>query len=193
MPAWHHGNLRVTLLGAARRSLRENGVEQLPLRELAREAGASHAAPRRYFADRRALLDALAEADFVRLGAELHTARDAAGAAFGSRLHELAVAYLRFATEHAALLEVMFAGKHRAGAEWIAENRGRPVRTAARSAPAGPGEGCWSPATYSGSVSSSLSRCRDSRPGERQPGGIELLDGSVEAAVDQILRGSRCP
>lgn len=83
VPAYHHGNLRATLLEAAERSLRENGAEQLSLRELAREAGVSHAAPRRHFADRQALLDALAESGFARLGAELRTARDAAGEAFG--------------------------------------------------------------------------------------------------------------
>ncbi|MCL7021084.1 TetR family transcriptional regulator, partial [Vibrio vulnificus] len=77
--AYHHRNLRATLLEAAERSLRENGAEQLSLRELAREAGVSHAAPRRHFADRQALLDALAESGFARLGAELRTARDAAG------------------------------------------------------------------------------------------------------------------
>ncbi|QKV71856.1 TetR/AcrR family transcriptional regulator [Streptomyces harbinensis] len=190
--AYHHRNLRATLLEAAERSLRENGAEQLSLRELAREAGVSHAAPRRHFADRQALLDALAESGFARLGAELRTARDAAGEAFGPRLHAVAVAYLRFATEDAALLKVMFAGKHRAGAERIVEAAAVPFGLLHDLIRQGQEEGVL-------------------EPGDVQRTGVvlfatmqgiaalvngalvapELLDGIVEAAVDQFLRGSR--
>ncbi|CAM5729343.1 hypothetical protein SALBM217S_04935 [Streptomyces griseoloalbus] len=55
---YHHGNLRTELLDAAERSLRVHGVDRLSLRDLARDVGVSHAAPRRHFADRRALLAA---------------------------------------------------------------------------------------------------------------------------------------
>ena len=58
---YHHGNLRSALLAAAERTVRERGVQELSLRELAREVGVSHGAPRRHFPDRQALLDALAE------------------------------------------------------------------------------------------------------------------------------------
>ena len=68
---YHHGNLRTALLEQAERTVRERGAQALSLRELARDAGVSHGAPRRHFPDRQALLDALAEAGFVRLGAEL--------------------------------------------------------------------------------------------------------------------------
>ncbi len=108
---YHHGNLRPALLAAAERTVRERGVEQLSLRELARDAGVSHGAPRRHFPDRAALLDALAESGFARLGVELREAFDAAGEDFEERLRAVAGAYVRFATEDAALLELMFAGK----------------------------------------------------------------------------------
>jgi AcrR family transcriptional regulator len=110
---YHHGNLRTALLEQAERTVRERGVRELSLRELAREVGVSHAAPRRHFPDRQALLDALAEAGFARLGAELRSAVDRAGADFEARLRAAATAYVRFATHDAALLELMFAGKHR--------------------------------------------------------------------------------
>jgi AcrR family transcriptional regulator len=110
---YHHGNLRTALLEQAERTVRERGVEELSLRELAREVGVSHGAPRRHFADRQALLDALAEAGFGRLGAELRRAVDGAGEGFDARLQAIAAAYVRFATRDAALLELMFAGKHR--------------------------------------------------------------------------------
>ena len=109
---YHHGNLRAALLEQAERTVRERGVQQLSLRELAREVGVSHGAPRRHFPDRQALLDALAEAGFVRLGADLRRAADHAGEDFEARLQATGAAYVRFATRDAALLELMFAGKH---------------------------------------------------------------------------------
>ncbi len=109
---YHHGNLRAALLGQAERSVREHGVERLSLRELARQVGVSHAAPRRHFPDRQALLDALAEAGFARLEAELRQAAERAGKQFEPRLQATASAYVHFATRDAALLELMFAGKH---------------------------------------------------------------------------------
>lgn len=110
---YHHGNLRSALLAQAERTLREGGAHELSLRELAREVGVSHAAPRRHFPDRQALLDALGEAGFARLGAELRRAAEGAGEDFEPRLQATAAAYVRFATRDAALLELMFAGKRR--------------------------------------------------------------------------------
>jgi AcrR family transcriptional regulator len=118
---YHHGSLRAALLTAAERTLRERGVDQLSLRELARQIGVSHGAPRRHFADRQALLDALAEAGFTRLGAELRAAVGDAGDSFSARLQAAAAAYVRFATDDAALLELMFAGKHREEARTLRE------------------------------------------------------------------------
>src|SRR5271165_1627541 len=109
---YHHGNLRTALLAEAERTVRERGAQELSLRELAREIGVSHGAPRRHFPDRQALLDALAEAGFARLGDELRSAVDGAGDDFQARLQATAAAYVRFATRDAALLELMFAGKH---------------------------------------------------------------------------------
>jgi AcrR family transcriptional regulator len=110
---YHHGNLRAALLAQAECTLREQGSEQLSLRELARQIGVSHGAPRRHFADRQALLDALAEAGFSRLGDELRAALDAADDDYETRFRATATAYVRFATRDAALLELMFAGKDR--------------------------------------------------------------------------------
>ncbi|WP_308250491.1 TetR/AcrR family transcriptional regulator [Nonomuraea rhizosphaerae] len=192
MPAYHHGNLRETLLAAAERSLRRHGADQLSLRELAREAGVSHAAPRRHFPDRQALLDALAEAGFARLDQELRAALGGVGEEFEPRLHAMAVAYLRFATEDAALLELMFAGKHREGADRL---------VAAAAAPFGLMHDLIAQGQAQGLL----------EPGDPQQVGIvffatlqgiatlvngnlvvpELLDGIVETAVGQFVRGAR--
>src|SRR3954462_2477969 len=83
---YHHGNLRSALLERAHRTVRERGVQALSLRELARDAGVSHGAPRRHFPDRDALLDALAMSGFEHLGRELEQAVRAAGPGAEARL-----------------------------------------------------------------------------------------------------------
>jgi AcrR family transcriptional regulator len=113
---YHHGNLRAALLARAEETLSQGGAGELSLRELARQVGVSHAAPRRHFPDKRALLDALAEDGFERLGHDLRDAMGAAGERFEERLLAFARAYFAFATQHAALLDLMFTGKHRPGA-----------------------------------------------------------------------------
>jgi AcrR family transcriptional regulator len=118
---YHHGNLRTALLAQAQRTVRERGVSELSLRELARDVGVSHAAPRRHFPDRQALLDALAVAGFDRLGAELRAAMASAGDNFQDRLQATSGAYIQFAIEDAELLDLMFAGKHRESADMLVE------------------------------------------------------------------------
>jgi AcrR family transcriptional regulator len=108
---YHHGNLRAALLAEAERAVRDQGIDQLSLRDLARQAGVSHAAPRRHFADRQALLDALAEAGYLRLGDELRAAIEGAGDDYETQLRAAATAYVRFATQDAALLELMYTVK----------------------------------------------------------------------------------
>jgi AcrR family transcriptional regulator len=114
---YHHGRLRAALLAEAERTLRDDGIEALSLRELARQAGVSHAAPRRHFADRQALLDALAEAGFTRLGDQVRAAISSAGGDYRERLRAAAAAYVRFATHDAALMELMFAAKNAVGSD----------------------------------------------------------------------------
>ena len=82
---YHHGSLRPALLEAAERALDRGGVQALSLRELAREIGVSHAAPRRHFAGKQALLDALAEDGYERLGQRAEPPRSTPPATTSSR------------------------------------------------------------------------------------------------------------
>lgn len=107
---FHHGDLRNALLERAEQTLRDEGIEALSLRELARQVGVSHGAPRSHFIDRRALLDALAVRGFERLAEALRTAIDA-GADYEQSLHAALLAYLEFAQTDAALMDLMFAAK----------------------------------------------------------------------------------
>jgi AcrR family transcriptional regulator len=101
------------MLAQAEQTLRDRGLDGLSLRELARQIGVSHGAPRRHFADRQALLVGLAESGFARLGAQLRAAAESAGEDYEARLRTTSLAYVRFAISDAALLELMFAGKQR--------------------------------------------------------------------------------
>ena len=106
--SYHHGRLREALLAAALELVREQGAAALSLREVARRAGVSHAAPAHHFGDKAGLLTALAIEGF-RLFAEAQRA----GAARGgddpqSRFGWLGWAYVMFAAEHRAYFEVMF-------------------------------------------------------------------------------------
>ena len=118
---YHHGNLREALLERAEATVAARGIEALSLRELARELGVSHAAPQRHFAGRQELLDALAEQGFARLHVEVTAAITATDGSFAARFAAAGSAYVRFATDHDALLQLMFAHKHRPDAVVLQE------------------------------------------------------------------------
>ncbi|WP_214406528.1 TetR/AcrR family transcriptional regulator [Pseudonocardia lacus] len=111
---YHHGNLRQAVLDRAAVMLRDKGAAELSLRALAGEIGVTHAAPRRYFPDRQALLDALAVEGFARLGARLREAV-AAAPQYRHQVRAVAGAYVDFTVSDANLVELMFA--HKRGAE----------------------------------------------------------------------------
>ncbi|MCS0603606.1 TetR/AcrR family transcriptional regulator [Streptomyces sp. LP11] len=109
--SYHHGNLRSALLEQAEVVLARSGVAGLSLRGLARDLGVSHAAPTRHFRDRQAVLDALVVTGFTDLNRRMRAAAGTSGSV-EERLGELGRVYVRFATERAALLGLMFAAKH---------------------------------------------------------------------------------
>ncbi|WP_245442774.1 TetR/AcrR family transcriptional regulator [Methylobacterium terrae] len=106
--AYHHGDLRRSLIAAAHDLLRSGGVEAVTLREAARLAGVSHNAPYRHFPSREALLAALAVEGFRGLRRALDEA--AGGAEPPGRLTALGRAYLRFAEADRATFRLMFGG-----------------------------------------------------------------------------------
>jgi AcrR family transcriptional regulator len=110
---YHHGHLREALLRTAEKALEAGGVQSISLRELSRELGVSHTSPRRHFADKQALLDALALRGFERFDEALARAAGRPSQDFKARLTKLARAYVGFALKHPAILSLMFETKHR--------------------------------------------------------------------------------
>ena len=105
---YHHGDLRRALLDEALALAAERGPSALTLREAARRAGVTEAAPYRHFRSKEALVAALAEEGFAALLEHVQAALRRAPADERARLTALGVAYLRFAQERPAHFRVMF-------------------------------------------------------------------------------------
>jgi AcrR family transcriptional regulator len=104
--SYHHGNLRRALIDAALGLIEKEGPASLSLREVARRAGVSTAAPYRHFPSREALLAAVAEEGFRLLGDEIRraiAAHDDAPRCLG----EAGIAYVLFAAAHPSRYNVM--------------------------------------------------------------------------------------
>ncbi len=121
---YHHGSLRQVLIEEGRLLLAERGVAAVTLRELARRAGVSHAAPLRHFSDREALLDAIAARGFDELTAALVSAD--VHTDLHERLSIYAHTHVHFAVTNAALMELMFSRDLNPG------NGGAAAQSAAR-------------------------------------------------------------
>lgn len=98
--SYHHGDLKAAILAQAAVLVAERGADGVSLRELARTAGVSHAAPAHHFTDRRGLFSALAAQGWRMLAAAL--------AESTPEFLDAALAYVRFAVEHPGHYEVMF-------------------------------------------------------------------------------------
>ena len=105
--AYHHGDLRDALVRAALEILEDSAVTEVSVRAAARRAGVSTGAPYRHFADRDALLSAVAAVGYRDLAGALVAAHPAPKTA--DDLADIAVAYVQFALTRPGLFRVMFA------------------------------------------------------------------------------------
>lgn len=111
MSTYHHGDLRRALLDEAASVLEERGVGALSLRDLARRVGVSATAPYHHFANKAALVTALADDAMAGLDAALEVASDRVTAEGGNaqqRLNALGVAYVLFAVDHPERFRLAF-------------------------------------------------------------------------------------
>lgn len=105
--SYHHGNLPAALIEAGLKLIEKKGVRALTLREIGARVGVSRMAAYRHFSDKADLLAAIREAGFAQFADALEQARSK-GKTFPARLKAMALAYVRFASEHPAHFEVMF-------------------------------------------------------------------------------------
>lgn len=107
---YHHGDLKNTLIDVALAHISRDGAGSLSLREVARDAGVSHSAAYRHFANKENLLVAIAEQGFRQLGETLGAAAQAHAGDPARALQATGVAYVEFAISHPEHLQVMFGG-----------------------------------------------------------------------------------
>jgi AcrR family transcriptional regulator len=107
---YHHGDLRNALVSGGLKLLEQEGHSDFTLRDLARRVGVSAAAPYAHFADKSALLAAIAAVGFGRLRAATEAATAKDSDPLEQFLH-MGSAYVRFGTDNPALYKLMFASE----------------------------------------------------------------------------------
>ncbi|MEY2667960.1 MAG: hypothetical protein RJA59_598 [Pseudomonadota bacterium] len=111
---YHHGDLKNALVETALRLVTERGPEGFSLREAARDVGVSPGAAYRHFADKNALITALAADGHGRLATHMERALGKVPGAAGAPAHAIGAfaaigeAYVEFAVRHPAHFRVMF-------------------------------------------------------------------------------------
>ncbi len=105
---YHHGDLRHALLTAAEAELAAHGIEAFSLRQVAKRAGVSHAAPAHHFGDANGLLTALAAEGFRQFLASQATREAQAAPEPRAQLIAAGLGYVDFALSRPTLFKLLF-------------------------------------------------------------------------------------
>jgi len=111
---YHHGDLPHAMLQEAVRTIQTEGVDALTLRCVGERLGVSRTALYRHFADKQALLAAVAAEGFRTLRTSLVDAWDTGGRGRAG-FDAMGIAYVQFAVTHPSHYRVMFGGAVRPG------------------------------------------------------------------------------
>ena len=106
--AYHHGDLKAVLLKTAIRILKKKSPEELSLRELAREAGVSQAAPYRHFKRKEDLIAALATEGFELKAKYMKQAIRDSGGDLRETYFACALSYFIMGKRHPQHFRLMF-------------------------------------------------------------------------------------
>lgn len=184
---YHHGNLRAALLAAATTLANERGLQAVTLREVARQAGVSHAAPYHHFADKAALVEALVLTSFTAFAEALRTAHTHTDGTALQRLQAVGIAYVQFAVDNPALFRLMFRPElyTRPAADPATPPAPSPVATTIEQV---------APASYRVIVTA-IEQCQDEgsiTPGDPQPLAFTAW-ATVHGLAVLVLDGTRHP
>ena len=120
---YHHGDLRAALLTEAAIMVAQGGAASVTMRAIGQRLGVSRAALYRHFADKNALLVAVAANGFQRLGGRLQAIEAGGKRSGGERLRRLGEEYVHFALENQAHYRLMY-GREALTREDLPELRG---------------------------------------------------------------------
>ena len=175
---YHHGRLREAVIEAALAEIEAVGPAALSIREIARRAGVSHAAPAHHFGDKAGIFTAIATEGYRQLG---HVTREAT---LGENaLVSGAMAYVRFALTHRAYFEVMFRPDLYRADDTELRAAGMPPSTSCSA----PSSRRWAPTM--------LRRCspRRSPPGRRHTGSPCCGSTATSRTASPTTRRPRLP
>ena len=106
--SYHHGHLKEALIAAALKMVKEQGVESVSVREVAKRAGVSSGAPFRHFPSRTTLMTAVAEQAMRRFRDEIVRAlEEVKSDAPRDRFRALGTAYMRWVVRNPAHFQVI--------------------------------------------------------------------------------------
>jgi AcrR family transcriptional regulator len=115
---YHHGDLKSSLIDSALRLLKTKGPESLSLRELAREAGVSQAAPYRHFKDKKELIAAIIEQGFEKKFQYMYAAIEALKEDPQEMYYACGLAYFRMGLKHPQHFKLMTSSEVIPGPEY---------------------------------------------------------------------------
>ena len=126
--AYHHGDLKQSLLDETARILREEGLDALSLRRLATQLGVSRTAPYNHYANKESLLCAVAEEGFRRFRLAMEHVEQGKQFKDGqSMMRAYAFAYVSFARENQEYYDLMYGRS-----SWQSEKHGNSLSETAR-------------------------------------------------------------
>lgn len=105
---YHHGDLKNALIKAGTEILASKGLGGLSLRQVARQAGVSHAAPYAHFKDKQALIAAISTEGFKQLYSQIESVKKTHQAEPETLLIETAWSYVQFALNEPDRFKLMF-------------------------------------------------------------------------------------
>jgi AcrR family transcriptional regulator len=108
--SYHHGDLKNALIAAGIGILSQEGIQALSLRKVAQRAGVSHTAPYAHYADKQALIAAIATEGYRRLYETLRAIVERHAGDPLRQLAEAAWAYAQFAQQDSAHFKITFSG-----------------------------------------------------------------------------------
>ncbi len=106
--SYHHGDLRSSLLEAAKAMLSDGGIEGLSLRKLADRVGVSRTAPYHHFKDKNELLCAIAQEGFDHWHSNAERILEQTGISARDKYHQFFQSYIGYAAENPEMYDLMF-------------------------------------------------------------------------------------